>query len=93
MDKYDFDSQPPVARDRIYVSWNEQWDIRRYAADYLAQRGLRSDQGAHERVLKVINDCPVQGALRKADIDYYLDCRVRKELALPVAMQQVKKAK
>ena len=93
MDKYDFDSQPPIDRGRIYVSWNEQWDIRRYAADYLAQRGLRNDQGAQERVLKVIGDCPVQGALRKADIDYYLDCRVRKELELPEAMRQVKKGK
>ena len=31
MDEYDFEAQPELKRDRIYVSWNEQWDLRRYA--------------------------------------------------------------
>ena len=92
MDEFDFAAQPPATRDRIYVSWNEQWDIKRYVADYLAQRGLRADQVAQERVLKVIGECPVEGSLRKADIDYYLDCRVKKELEIP-ELQQVRKAK
>ena len=92
MDEFDFAAQPPAARDRIYVSWNEQWDINRYVADYLAQRGLRNDQAAKQRVLSVIGECPVEGSLRKADIDYYLDCRVKKELEIP-QLQQVRKAK
>ena len=83
MDEFDFAAQPPAARDRIYVSWSEQWDLGRYVADYLAQRGLRTDQAAQQRVLSVIGECPVEGSLRKADIDYYLDCRVKKELEVP----------
>ena len=92
MDEFDFAAQPPAARDRIYVSWSEQWDIKRYAADYLAQRGLRTDSAAQERVLRVIGECPVEGSLRKADIDYYLDCRVKNELQVP-GFEKVRKAK
>jgi hypothetical protein len=91
MDNFDFEAQPPVDRDRIYVSWNEQWDIMRYAAHYLQERGLRTDPVARERVLNVIAQCPVEGSLRKADIDYYLDCQVKQELAVP-EMVKVKKA-
>ena len=87
MDEFDFAAQPPATRDRIYVSWSEQWDLKRYAADYLARRGLRTDQEAEEQVLKVIGECPVEGSLRKADIDYYLDCHVKKELEIPQPLQ------
>ena len=90
MDNFDFAAQPPTSRDRIYVSWSEQWDLPRYVEAYLKERGLRTDQAAHERVQKAIAKCPVKGALRKADIDYYLDCHVKQELVLP-EMKAVKR--
>jgi hypothetical protein len=92
LDNFDFTAQPPASKDRIYISWSEQWDIKRYAADYLAQRGLRTDGAAQERILKVIEECPLEGSLRKADIDYYLDCRVKNELEVtqPVRLQKTK---
>ena len=87
VDEFDFAAQPPATRDRIYVSWSEQWDIDRYVGDYLAQRGLRTDQDARNLVLKVIGECPVEGSLRKADIDYYLDCHVKRDLEVPQPQQ------
>jgi hypothetical protein len=83
LDNFDFSGQPPVDRDRIYVSWSEQWDISRYAVNYLQEKGLRTDQAAVDRVLSAISQCPVEGSLRKADIDYYLDCHVKKDLEVP----------
>jgi hypothetical protein len=86
MDKYDFAAQPPVSRDRIYVSWNEQWDLSRYVEDYLASRRLRCDDAARVRVQRCIAEFQPYGALRKADLDYYLDVNVRSELELPADM-------
>jgi hypothetical protein len=83
MENFDFTSQPDIPRDRIYVSWNEQWDIERYVGDYLVTRKLRSDAEARARVRKSIEEFNGAGALRKADMDYYLDANVRKELELP----------
>jgi len=92
LDNFDFAAQPPVDRDHIYVSWNEQWELPRYVEAYLKDRGLRTDFDARERVRKAINQCPAHGALRKADVDYWLDCHVKQELVVP-AMERVKKSK
>ena len=81
LEKYDFETQPNVARDRIYVSWNEQWDVRRYAEHYLQDRKLVVDDSSREIVLKHIELCPAEGALRKADVDYYLDVNAKPALA------------
>jgi hypothetical protein len=93
LDKYDFAEQPPIDRNRIYVSWNEQWELSRYVDAYLQERGLRNDSGAKARVLKAIDDCPAHGSLRKADVDYWLDCHVKQELSVPQPVQLTKKAK
>jgi hypothetical protein len=93
LDNFDFAAQPPVDRDRIYVSWNEQWELSRYVEAYLKERGLRTDSAARERVRKSIELCPAHGSLRKADVDYWLDCHVKQELAVPemVALKAKKK--
>ena len=91
MDSYDFDSQAPSPRDRIYVSWSEQWDIRRYAEHYLQERNLVVDDAARELVLKHIALCPAEGTLRKADVDYYLDVNARPALAKAVTPAKLKR--
>jgi hypothetical protein len=83
MDNFDFAAQPPAARDRIYVSWTEQWDLPRYVDDYLQSRKLRRDEEARARVQKLIEEFRIEGPLRKADVDYLLDANVRRELELP----------
>ena len=83
MDNFDFAAQPPVSRDRIYVSWTEQWDLPRYVNDYLETRKLRRDDEARARVRKCIEEFRIEGALRKADVDYLLDANIRRELEMP----------
>lgn len=90
MEKYDFDAQPELRRDRIYVSWNEQWDLGRYAEHYLKDRNLVVDDSARELVLKQIALCRAEGALRKADVDYYLDVNAKPALAKVNAMTPAK---
>ena len=91
MDSYDFDTQPTLARDRIYVSWNEHWDLRQYAEAYLKERNLVADEQARELVLRHIASCPRQGALRKADVDYYLDVNAKPALRVAEAPAKVGK--
>jgi len=79
---FDFVAQPPASRDRIWVSWNEQWDLSSYADDYLRSRNLRADEKAREHIRRRIAELKVEGALRKADVDYFLDANVRPELEL-----------
>jgi hypothetical protein len=81
LEKYDFEAQPELLRDRIYVSWSEQWDLSRYADNYLQERKLVIDDQARKEVLRHIAQCPANGALRKADVDYYLDVNARPVLA------------
>ncbi|HET7730539.1 MAG TPA: hypothetical protein VFK48_10940 [Usitatibacter sp.] len=92
MDLYDFAAQPAIPRDRIYISWNEQWDLHRYADAYLESRGLRRDDEARSRILECIGQYQGWGVLRKADMDYYLDANVKSELAPPQAVQFGKRA-
>lgn len=91
MEKYDFDAQPELRRDRIYVSWNEQWDLGSYAEHYLKDRNLVVDDSARELVLKQIALCPAEGALRKADVDYYLDVNAKPALAKRMTPAQAKR--
>jgi hypothetical protein len=85
LENYDFAAQPEATRDRIYVSWNEQWDIRRYAEHYLQERKLVVDDASRALILKHIGLCPAEGTLRKADVDYYLDVNARPQLAQAAA--------
>jgi predicted alpha-1,6-mannanase (GH76 family) len=86
MENFDFAAQPPVRRDRIYVSWTEQWELARYVDDYLESRKLRRDEEARAKIQRSIEEFQIHGALRKADVDYYLDVNVRPELQLPAEM-------
>ncbi len=68
-------------RNRIYVSWNEQWDLLTYVQQYLNERGLRDDHAARKAVREWIDRFPQEGPLKKADVDFYLDKNVKSRLA------------
>jgi len=94
MDKFDFDVQAPIARNRIYVTWSETWELPRYIEEYLKSRRLRTDDAARAHVHHWIARYPWKGPLRKSDLDHYLDTSVSKaELALPAQLQAHKAAR
>ena len=68
-------------RNRIYVSWNEEWDLLTYVQQYLKDRGLKDDHIARKAVREWIDRYPSQGPLKKADVDFYLDKNVKPRLA------------
>jgi hypothetical protein len=88
MDKFDFDTQAPIARDRIYVTWSETVSLARYIEDYLKSRRLRTDDAARAHIYHSIVRYSWKGPLRKQDVDHYLDTSISKaELALPAQPQ------
>jgi hypothetical protein len=88
MDKFDFDAQAPIARNRIYVTWSETWSLARYIEEYLKSRRLRTDDAARAHIHHSIARYPWTGPLRKPDVDHYLDTSISKaELALPAELQ------
>ena len=48
------DAPADIAIERIYVSWTESWDVARYAAHYLRERGAAPDRGLHAAVIRLI---------------------------------------
>jgi hypothetical protein len=73
MDSNTFALRPAPSRDRIYISWAEQWDLVRYVDHYLAERQLAVTEELRTAVKRRIAKFPGEGAYRKADMDYYLD--------------------
>jgi hypothetical protein len=73
------------AIERIYVSWTESWDVGRYAANYLRERGAGSDRGLHAEVVRHIFSYPGEPPYTKANMDYYLDANFGRELRAPRA--------
>ena len=73
MNYYDAEPHGGVGRDRIYVSWTEQWDLARYAADYLDSRKVRLGAATVAEILKRIAIFPGHAPFRKSDMDFYLD--------------------
>jgi len=65
--------KPPQSPIRIYVSWTEQWELARYVDHYLKERKLAVNAELRGAVSRRIARYPSAGALRKADVDYYLD--------------------
>jgi hypothetical protein len=91
-DHFDFDAQPPISRDQVYVSWSETMPISRYIEEWLKSRRLRTDDAARAHVHHSIMRYPWTGPLRKADVDFYLDSSVNKaELQLPETFSEVRK--
>ena len=70
---YDAEPHKGVGRDRIYVSWTEQWDLPRYAADYLQARPSVLGATTTAEILRRIALYPGHAPFRKADMDFYLD--------------------
>ena len=62
-----------VSRDRVYVSWTEQWDMDRYVDNYLSERKLSLSDAARAAIRSRIEGYPWEGPRKKADLDSYLD--------------------
>jgi hypothetical protein len=69
-------------RNRIYVSWNEVWDLLAYVEQYLKERGLRDTAATRLKVRECIDRYTADGPLRKADVDFYLDHNIKGQLPL-----------
>jgi hypothetical protein len=69
-----------VAIERIYVSWTESWHVGRYAANYLRERGAPPDPHLHAAVVRLIFRYPGDPPYTKANMDYYLDANLGREL-------------
>jgi len=67
--------QTPPAYKRIYVSWHEQWTLQRYVDHYLTERNLALTDEMRREVVRRVGQFPGKGALKKADIDHYLDSK------------------
>jgi len=65
---------------RIYVSWNEEWDLLTYVQHYLKERGLRDDSAVRLKVRECIDRYTAPGPLKKADVDFYLDRNIKGQL-------------
>ena len=79
------DAPADSAIERIYVSWTESWDVARYAANYLRERGAKPDRGLHAAVIRLIFRYPGEPPYTKANMDYYLDANFGRELDVPRA--------
>lgn len=55
------------------MSWREQWTLQRYVDHYLTERALPTSEAMRTAVIRRIEKYPAKGALKKADMDYYLD--------------------
>ncbi|MGZ5038136.1 MAG: hypothetical protein ACXWHB_11835 [Usitatibacter sp.] len=58
---------------RIFVSWTEQWTLQQYVEHYLRNRQLPATEELRSAVNRRIARYPGRGALKKSDLDYYLD--------------------
>ena len=71
------DPKSGARRDRVFVSYDEEWDLERYIDHYLSSRKYEITPQARKGMRALIDDCPVSGVLRKSDLDYWLDAKVR----------------
>ena len=67
----------PPSYHRIYVSWHEQWTLQRYVDHYLQERSVVPTNELRRAVVRCIDKFPGKGALKKADMDFYLDANAR----------------
>jgi hypothetical protein len=73
MDFENLDLNPQIPTDRIYVSWEERWDVPRYVDNYLRERKLKLHPEARTAILDRIGRYPYKGVLKKIELDQYLD--------------------
>ena len=73
MDFENLDLDPKIPTDRIYVSWEERWDVPRYVDNYAKERKLLLDAEVRATILDRIGRYPYKGVLRKVELDQYLD--------------------
>ena len=64
-------------RERVFVSWNEEWDLERYIDYYLETRKFDATAEARKSLRALIDKCPASGMLKKSDLDFWLDAKVR----------------
>ena len=69
--------QTPPAYKRIYVSWHEQWTLQRYVDHYLTERNIALTDEMRRAVVRRVGQFPGKGALKKSDMDFYLDANAR----------------
>lgn len=62
---------PEAPADRVYVSWDEHW-VDRYVDHFLASHNRPMDDKTRQVVRAQIARFPGCGALRKADLDFFL---------------------
>ena len=67
------DVYPVANRDEVFVTWNVAWPIERYVAWYLESRKHPADAEWTEAVREMMKSFPGVGALRKSDVDFFLD--------------------
>ena len=67
------------------MSWTESWEVGRYAANYLSERGAGSDRRLHAAVIRLIFRYPGEPPYTKANMDYYLDANFGREIGAPPA--------
>jgi hypothetical protein len=66
--------------DKVYVSWNEHWDVNRYVDEYLRNRRHLPGHDARDQVLRYIEHYPGDPPFTKSNLDYFLDANfARKE--------------
>ena len=64
---------PAVKRDEVFVTWNVAWPMERYIAWYLQSRKHPVSEEWMDAVHEVMKSFPGAGALRKSDVDFFLD--------------------
>jgi hypothetical protein len=70
----DFAVPTAVAKDRIYVSWEESWELAHYVREYLRVKRCVVNDANRLIVLRCIENYPGgHGMITKVNMDFWLD--------------------
>lgn len=67
------DTYPAVNRDEVFVTWSTSWPLERYITWYLENRKHPMNDEWRDAVREELKSFPGRGALRKTDVDFFLD--------------------
>jgi hypothetical protein len=67
------ETHPSCNREEVYITWNVPWPVDRYIDHYLEVRKYPRDEEWRCAVRESLALFPGTGALRKTDVDFYLD--------------------